>query len=213
MRLFALRARSPYRVAADRRGFTMIEILFVLAIMGLVAGIGLPIAGTLLAGLRLSGDARSIANAVSLSKIQAAANYTRARLYVDLSGGTFHNETWQKPAGATPGTWVTQGGTRSLANAAEKYGFGIIGTPPPNTQGAIGQASACLDAGGNAIANTACVLFNSRGVPVDSTGAPTGNDALYLTDGTAVYGITVSATGLVNLWKATPAANPTWVAK
>ena len=44
-----------------------------------------------------------------------------------------------------------------------------------------------------AIANTACIMFNSRGVPIDSTFAPTGDDALYVTDGMAVYGVTVAA--------------------
>ena len=64
---------------------------------------------------------------------------------------------------------------------------------------------------GAAIGNTSCILFNSRGIPVDpagappAVGAPTGNDAMYLTDGTAVYGETISATGLIKLWRTNPA--------
>ena len=43
-------------------------------------------------------------------------------------------------------------------------------------------------------------MFNSRGIPIDSTGAATGANAVYLTDGTAVYATTVSATGMTQLW-------------
>jgi hypothetical protein len=54
-------------------------------------------------------------------------------------------------------------------------------------------------------------MFNSRGVPVDNTFAPTASDAVYVTDGSAVYGITVSATGMIRSWRTPPAASPTWV--
>ena len=40
-----------------------------------------------------------------------------------------------------------------------------------------------------------------RGLPVDRTGSPYGNDALYVTDGVGVYGITVGATGFIRLWR------------
>jgi hypothetical protein len=86
---------------------------------------------------------------------------------------------------------------------------GGLATPPPNTQGAILQAPACLNIAGGAIANTACIVFNSRGVPIDTAGVaatPTAADALYVTDGTAVYGVTVAATGLIRLWKSGPSA-------
>ena len=75
-----------------------------------------------------------------------------------------------------------------------------LSSPPPNTQANLLQAPACLDNGGAAIGNTACVLFNSRGIPIDGSGNITGNSALYLSDGTATYGITLSATPLIRLW-------------
>ena len=60
------------------------------------------------------------------------------------------------------------------------------------------------------------IVFNSRGVPIGPSGAPTGTeppiatDALYVTDGSAVYGATVSATGMIRLWQTRPTATPTW---
>ena len=47
-----------------------------------------------------------------------------------------------------------------------------------------------------AIANTSCIVFNSRGVPVDDNDLSTAADAIYVTDGTAVYVATVAATVL-----------------
>jgi hypothetical protein len=35
-------------------------------------------------------------------------------------------------------------------------------------------------------------------------------DRLDLTDGTAVYGITLSATGMVRTWRTYPSATPNW---
>jgi hypothetical protein len=53
------------------------------------------------------------------------------------------------------------------------------------------------------------VIFNSRGLPIDPAGQPTVH-AVYLTDGTAVYSITVSATGTIRSWKTPPVAAPAW---
>ena len=67
---------------------------------------------------------------------------------------------------------------------------------------------ACTDIG-----NTACIVFNSRGIPVDATGNPDGNGAiLHHRHETGVYGVTVSATPLVRLWWS-PAATTAWVHK
>jgi prepilin-type N-terminal cleavage/methylation domain-containing protein len=189
----------------EPKGFSLLETLFVVSITVIVAGIAAPMAGNLLGNLRLSGDARSISNAVAQTKLRAASNFTKARLFVDLNANTFHIETWQKT-----GAWVTEGGTTFL-NGANTIGFGVVSAPPPNTQGAIGQAPACLDAANNPIGNSACVVFNSRGIPVDSTNAPTAVDAVYVTDGTAVYGVTVLATGQTQLWRTRPIAAPAWV--
>ena len=60
------------------------------------------------------------------------------------------------------------------------------------------------------VANTACIVFNSRGIPVDSTGSPYGNDAIYVTDGSAVYGITIAATGFIRTWRTLYSAYPSW---
>ena len=56
-------------------------------------------------------------------------------------------------------------------------------------------------------------MFNSRGVPIGNgpSFASTGSDAIYLTDGSAVYGVTVAATGMLRMWRTFPNATPTWI--
>jgi Tfp pilus assembly protein FimT len=187
-------------------GFTILETLFVVGLIGVLSAIAVPMFGGALADFRLSGDARSVSNAVAVAKMRAAANFSRVRLFVDLDGGTHHLETWNK----TTAEWDTEGGLSELSTGVT-FSYGVVATPPPNTQTLIGQAPACTDNDGDPIGNTACVMFNSRGVPVDSSFAPTAIDAIYLTDGSAVYGVTVAATGMLRLWRTLPLATPSWM--
>jgi prepilin-type N-terminal cleavage/methylation domain-containing protein len=191
----------------NQRGMSLVEMLVVLGITGVVAGMAAPMVSNAVGFFRLSGDARGVSNGIAVAKMRAAANFSQTRFYADLSSNTFRIESWQKTGAPN---WVTTVGTAPFATG-DRFGFSVVGAPPPNTQAVIGQAPACRDKDGNVIGNTACVVFNSRGTPVDATGAPTGVDALYVTDGTSVYGVTVSATGMIRLWRTKPAATPSWV--
>jgi len=194
----------------DRRGFSLLEMIFTLAISMVLMAIAAPMMGNALGYYRLSGDARALSNAVSVAKMRAASDFTQARLFVDLTAG-YHLETFKKtPA---PGAWTPEGGTTNLSGT-ETFSFGGLAAAPTNTQAVITQgvtgSAQCKDAAGNNIANSVCILFNSRGIPVDTTGAPTGAGALYITDGAAVYGITISATGSIITWQS-PASTASWI--
>lgn len=182
------------------QGFSVLELLVVVSLLGIVAAIALPMAQPALKAYEIGGRAHAVAYDVSLAKMQAASGFTKARLYVDLAANSFHVETWNQATN----TWTTPGGVTQLASGMG-FGYGTLSTPPPDTQGTIGQASACLDASGAVVANTSCVLFNSRGAPIDGTGTPIATNAVYLTDGQVVYGVAVSLAGLTQLWW-----TPTW---
>jgi len=175
-----------------------------------ISAIAVPMFSNSIANFRLSGDARSVSNAMALTKMRAAGNFTRVRLYVDLNGKTHHIEAFEKVTDTC--CWKDEGGLTHLSQGVS-FSFGVVAAAPPNTQTTIDQASKCTTDLGVEIANTACIIFNSRGVPVDSspTHNPTGNNALYLTDGTAVYGVTVAATGMVRMWRTLPRTVPSWV--
>ncbi len=177
--------------------------------------------------LRVAGDIRDLNGLVGQAKMRAGADFTHARVYADLTANTFHLETWNK----TKLCWVTVGdplaltanpctvvGTSPVQSLAQgdTFGVGAIGAAPANTQTVFGQAPACDDGQGGTIANTACIVFNSRGLSVpivagskSNTGPPTPNGAFYVTNGTVVNAVTVSLAGSVQVWS-TPAGATGW---
>ena len=193
--------RSPFSEA----GYTAIQLLVAVGIIGVVSATAMPSTFRVLAEMRLSGDARDLHNTVGLAKMRAATRYTRERIYVDLTTNTYKLQYWDK----TTSGWLDEQGSTNLSTSVS-FGFGSTQTPPPNTQTAIGQSPSCTDNAGAAITGSACIIFNSRGVPVSSTGSPTGNSAFYLTDGGITYGVTLSATPLIRLWS-TRAGTSLWV--
>jgi prepilin-type N-terminal cleavage/methylation domain-containing protein len=193
------------------RGYSLIELLLVVGIVTVVSAVAVPMMSNTVGNFRLNGDARSLAGAVSVTKLRAASNFSQARLFIDLNGRSYHIETWQKTG--TPG-WVAEGGSTTLSSGVS-FGSGAAATAPDG--GAVVTAAPCVAAvTGMNIANTACVLFNSRGIPVaplgvpPNVGAPTGNDALYIKDSVGIYSLTVSATGMSKLFR-TNVSSTSWV--
>lgn len=189
-------------------GFTLVEIMVVVGLIGVVSAFAVPMMANTLRHFRLSGDARSAANSMAVAKMRAATIFGRVRLYADLSTNRFRLEDFDK----TTSTWVVNGGITALS-LSDTFGFGVVTAAPPNTQATISQAPMCKS---NAvppvdIANTACIIFNSRGTPIDSTGAPSSISAIYMTNGAdAVYAVMLSATGMVRTWRTGYTAIPTW---
>jgi len=191
---------TPKR-AGRQRGFSAVELAVVVTATLVLAGIATPKATTAIQNFRTGGNARAIANEVAMAKMRAAADFTHARVYADLSAQTIRVDVWD----TTNNIWSpdSQNGTGISLSTGDTFGYGTsIASAPPNTQSTLGQASACSQTNGTGtVANTACVVFNSRGVPIDSTSTPTGADALYMTDGISVYGVTVAATGNIQTWR------------
>ena len=181
--------------SGNQRGMSLVELLVVIGIFGVVAAIAIPVGPTAVRSYKIAGHAQAISYQISLAKMRAASSFTRARVYVDFALRTYRLELWDR----TASTWTTEGPVEQMLQPIE-FGFGSAEVPPPNTQGSIAQPAPCRDSGGAAIADSGCVMFNSRGIPIDSTGAPTGANAVYLTDGSSVYTTTVAASGMTQLW-------------
>jgi prepilin-type N-terminal cleavage/methylation domain-containing protein len=194
----------------DRQhGYTLIEVLAVVAVIGVIGAMAVPITGVALDAHRFRADAQALANTAGLAKMRASAAFTRARLRVDLDTNSYLVERWNR----TTAEWEVEGGRHQLSRGVT-FGFAGLGLPPPDTQATIEQAPACrtgltLGTDSPAIANTACIVFNSRGLPVDGAGALYGGHAVYLTNGATVYGTTVTATPRIRLWW-TAARSPNW---
>lgn len=200
------RLRQGNRASTDD-GFSLVEILATMLVLVTLSGLVMVVSSNMAGHYRLSGDARGVSNAVAVAKLRAASLFTQTRLYVTLGTGSYHLETWQKTG--TPG-WVSEGGTTTLSPSVT-FGSSSVSTPPPNTQATLAQAPACRDNAGADIAGTSCIVYNSRGLPVDATGAPTGIASFYLTDGVSVYAATVSATGMMRFWRTPAHPTPTWI--
>jgi len=197
-----------------KRGFSLVEVLVTTAIIVILAAVGIPTLMSMVRGLRTSGDARDLNGSIIQAKMRAASNFVRARLYANLSANTFHIEL--QANGTNIWSADCTGGTSScdqLLSNGVTFGYGSLTSPPANTQASLAQATACRDNSNNPIANTACIIFNSRGIPITAgTGTspvPMNDYALYVTDGYAVTGVTVASTGLSRVWR-TEATGANW---
>jgi len=167
-------------------GFSTIELAIVVTVIALILSIAIPTAITTLRAFRASSDARSIASQLALAKMRAANGFTQSRLNCDLTNNTCQLEICTSKGASTCNTFTAEGGPVNLSTGST-FGFGSITTP------AGSQTS---------IQNTAQIIFNSRSLPVDSTGAPTGNYALYvMNQANDIYAVTIYASGRVAVWR------------
>src|SRR5258708_3312652 len=215
-------AKQFCKPGSRTRGFTLLELLVVLAVTAILMAFAVPQFQRIAQVLRISGDMRDITGTIAQAKMHAAADFTHARARANLAANTFQLEIWNK-AGA--GCWQTVGdpanpctiGTSPIQplSTGVTFGFGAMAAPPPNTQLALAQAPKCLIGYGGgpalgAIEGTACIEFNSRGIAIDAAGAPNGNGALYVNNGNMVYGVTMAAAGPPLNWSGQDQANSGW---
>jgi len=204
--------KSKNRRNHDRGlGFALIELLIVVTVTVVVAAMAIPMFSSIVRNLRGDGDMQSLSSDVGLAKMRAAASFSRARVRADLTARTFQVEVWNK----TSSSWDLEGGTQNLSRTVN-FGYGSISSPPASTQATLGQAPACqtdaqtiANAAGT-VADTACIVFNSRGIPVDSTLTPTGEGALYINDGASAQSVTVGRTGLIRRWRRDLTGSSSW---
>jgi Tfp pilus assembly protein FimT len=193
------------------RGFSTLELTVVMAMSILMAAIAVPSYIKVSSYLRSMGDLRSLNAVTAQAKMRAAADFTHARIYANLANNTFHLEVWNKANNC----WQTDGDRLNNCTAANSpvtalsqnvtFGTAGLGVGPTAGTAAVNQSPACITgvagpAPGGTTANTACIEFNSRGIPVNTANVPIANGAIYIADPNSVETVTVSATGSIQSW-------------
>jgi Tfp pilus assembly protein FimT len=197
------------RTRATEGGTSLVELMLVVSISLILLAIAIPSVTTITRNYRIGGDTRAIAAQLNLARMRAAADFTHARVYISLTGNTFHLEIWNKTGGAG-GCWKTDGDSNACTQATspvtslaqgDTFGFGSISAGPTAATSPAAQAPKCTPgvagaSAGSGIANTACIEFNSRGYPVNSANQIVASDAIYITNSLKIYSaIAVSISG------------------
>ena len=176
-------------------GFSSVELMIVASLMLISTFVAIPSLKGILAAYRGSSATRNIGAQMHLARMRAGSNYTRTRLSLDAVTNTFQLSVYDNddPACtvATASCWKLEGGISSLGTGVS-FGYGAISTPPPGLA---------------AVAQSTGVYFNSRGMPVTSSGSPVPDYAVYLNNDGRYYAVTVSVTGLVSTFRY---VNSTW---
>jgi len=191
--LASQRGRGPLLSAGRRgtrqeRGFTALEVVVVAAISLILFAIAIPTLLSALDNFRLTADTRDISAQLALARMRAASNGSNVRLNINLTARTYQIELWNGNA------YQLEGGVNNLSEGST-FGYGSI-TTPAGSQSTIAQ--------------TTPIYFNSRGIVTDSSGNPTSNSAIYITNPQGFYtAIALNIAGQPTAYRYTGSA---WVA-
>jgi type II secretory pathway pseudopilin PulG len=192
--------------------FTTIELLLVIATLGVIAAMAVPSVVNSVRGYRLHSDLSTLASLCNVARLRAASQYAPYRVNVSVAAGTYSIEklcgntassvdgncTSAYAAFTTPdiesGTqYVLQGNTFASCRPSGPGSY-----PGTITADALG----CPD--------PFHLYFNTRGAPVDSAGNPltNGGAVIYMTNQNGMIdALAVSLGGEASVWNWDPSGS------
>jgi Tfp pilus assembly protein FimT len=166
--------RSPKADAS--RGHSLVELLFAVVIIIIIAAMAIPKAVNVMQDVRMANDLRGISAQIFLARMRAASQGAKTQLNFSTTANNYQIEVYN----SSTSTWAIYGGATNLSTG-DTFGYGSITAP-------AGQQSP--------IAQTTPIYFNSRGMATDSSGNATANSAIYFTNSRGQYAaVAVSIAG------------------
>jgi len=176
----------------------MLEILVVVAIIGIIAAFALPGALNFVKGYRLHANASAIAAQLNVTRFRATSQYTPYRLRVDAGAGSTIRERLSTAYGSA------QAEESQFLDRGVRF---LSACPVSAKPGTIGSS---------VTAASSSVYFNTRGlpvVPVSGSGISNNNNVIYLANDNDLYdAVTVSLGGKVTIWNYSVGTSA-WVAR
>lgn len=190
-------------------GFSMLELLVVILIMGVIVAMAIPGAITAVKAYRLHSDAGAVSAQMNVTRFRATSQNAPYRLNL-ITSTTPQTYTMERLCGNTPSSVDSnctsayssfsipqiEGGTLYLSSADSFTTTNPGGSTLP---GSITGGSA-----------TTVFYFNTRGMPVTSTGSPVpnGGSVIYVTNNVNLTdAIVVSVGGRISIYQWSPSTS------
>jgi prepilin-type N-terminal cleavage/methylation domain-containing protein len=195
-------------------GFSLAELLTVVAIVGIIAAMAIPTAVRQVANYRLHSDATAVSSWLNVARLKAASQFAPYRLNVYVSAGSYVLEQLCG-SNTTDASCTGSGATAYTAYSSNLYDNS--GTQYLSTGDTF---SSCRPSGVTAFPGaitadpSSCpdplrLYFNTRGAPVDPSGNPltNGGAVIYVRNSSALLdAIVVTLGGQVTVWTYSPGA-------